>query len=65
MEIKIQDNPFLLNTVTEKSYLDLFDKDRLVYLSPQGRQVGPKLFLLFFFVVVVLGGGGCKILVLL
>ncbi|GFO45018.1 ribonuclease hi [Plakobranchus ocellatus] len=39
MQIKTQDSPLLLNTVTEKSYIDLFDKDKLVYLSPQGRQV--------------------------
>ncbi|GFR64439.1 mitochondrial ribonuclease P protein 1 homolog [Elysia marginata] len=39
MQVKTQDSPFLLSTVTEKSYMDLFDKDKLVYLSPQGRQV--------------------------
>lgn len=39
MQVKTQDSPILLATVTEKNYLDLFDKDRLVYLSPQGRQV--------------------------
>ncbi|RUS82136.1 hypothetical protein EGW08_010110 [Elysia chlorotica] len=39
MQVKTQDSPVLFSTVTEQSYVDMFDKDRLVYLSPQGRQV--------------------------
>ncbi|XP_005100266.1 mitochondrial ribonuclease P protein 1 homolog [Aplysia californica] len=39
MQILFQDNQDFLATVTENSYLDLFKKQELVYLSPNGRQV--------------------------
>jgi hypothetical protein len=38
-QLLLQESQNHLATVTEKSYLDLFDKQSLVYLSPNGRQV--------------------------
>lgn len=39
MQLELHDVPDIMGTVTAKSYLDLFDTDQLVYLSPDGRQV--------------------------
>ncbi|KAH9512831.1 tRNA methyltransferase 10 C [Bulinus truncatus] len=39
LQIELQDNEHFLSTVTEKSYLDVFDNQQLVYLSPDARQV--------------------------
>lgn len=42
MLLQMQDTPDILATVSEKSYLDLFDKDKLVYLSPDAKMVMTK-----------------------
>ncbi|CAL1544539.1 unnamed protein product [Lymnaea stagnalis] len=42
LQIEMQDTSDFLASVSEKSYLDLYDKDKLVYLSPDAKQVMTK-----------------------
>ncbi|XP_055883755.1 tRNA methyltransferase 10 homolog C-like isoform X1 [Biomphalaria glabrata] len=42
LQIELQDNEHFLATVTDKSYLDVFDNEKLVYLSPDARAIMKK-----------------------